>query len=251
MLSCVQLFAIPWTVAYQAPPSMEFSRQEYWSGFPFPSPGDLPDLGIEPRSPALQTHFTVWATREALHVYKQQAKEAFHSGGRMVAVQLVKLGSIPGEKKKRISYIYLKKKGFKWKEEITKLQEENMEELHFNLGTEKLLLNISQKPEAIKYWWSAILLLLLRSFSCAQLCATPKTAAHQVPPSLGFSRQEHWSGLPFPSPMHESESHSVMSDSSWSHGLQPTRLLCPWDFPGKSTGVGCHCLLRWSAIDIH
>ena len=41
-------------VAYQAPPSMEFPRQEYWSGLPFPSPGDLPDLGIEPRSPELQ-----------------------------------------------------------------------------------------------------------------------------------------------------------------------------------------------------
>ena len=67
-------------------------------------------------------------------------------------------------------------------------------------------------------------------------------------PSLGVSRQEHWSGLPFPSPMRESEkwkwSRSVMSDSSRPHGLQPTRLLRPWDFPGKSTGVGCHCLLR-------
>ena len=47
----VQLFATPWTVAYQVPPSMEFSRQEYWSGLPFPSPGDLPDPGIEPGSP--------------------------------------------------------------------------------------------------------------------------------------------------------------------------------------------------------
>ena len=76
------------------------------------------------------------------------------------------------------------------------------------------------------------------------------SAAQQAPPSLGFSRQEHWSGLPFPSPMHESEtwkwSRSVMSDSLRSHGLQPTRLLRPWDFPDKSTGVGCHCLLRKS-----
>ena len=53
-LTCVQLFVTPWTVAYQAPPSMGFSREEYWSGFPFPSPGDLPNPGIEPRSPALQ-----------------------------------------------------------------------------------------------------------------------------------------------------------------------------------------------------
>ena len=54
LLSHVRLFATPWTVAYQAPPSMRFSRQEYWSGLPFPSPGDLPDLGIEAGSPAYQ-----------------------------------------------------------------------------------------------------------------------------------------------------------------------------------------------------
>ena len=53
-LSRVQLFATLWTVAYQASPSMGFSRQEYWSGLPFPSPGDLPDPGIEPRSPTLE-----------------------------------------------------------------------------------------------------------------------------------------------------------------------------------------------------
>ena len=53
-LSRIQLFATPWTVTHQAPPSMGFSRQEYWNGLPFPSPGDLPDPGIEPRSPTLQ-----------------------------------------------------------------------------------------------------------------------------------------------------------------------------------------------------
>ena len=84
-----------------------------------------------------------------------------------------------------------------------------------------------------------LLLLLLSHFSLVRLYATP---------SLGFSRQEHWSGLPFPSPMHKSGkwqwSRSVMFDSSRLHGLQPTRLLRPWDFPGKSTVVGRHCLLR-------
>ena len=50
-----------------------------------------------------------------------------------------------------------------------------------------------------------LLLLLLSRVSCVRLCVTPQTAAHQAPPSLGFSRQEHWSGLPFPSPVHESE----------------------------------------------
>ena len=96
-----------------------------------------------------------------------------------------------------------------------------------------------------------LLLLLLTRVSRVRLCVTPWTAAHQAPPSLGFSRQEHWSGLPFHSPMHKSEkwkwSHSVMSDSSQLHGLQPTRLPHPWDFPGKHTGVGCHCLL-WNGL---
>ena len=54
LLSCVQLFATPWTIAHQIPPSMGFSRQEHWGGLPFPSPGDLPDPGIELRSPTLQ-----------------------------------------------------------------------------------------------------------------------------------------------------------------------------------------------------
>ena len=53
-LSRVRLFVTPWTVAHQAPPSMEFSRQEYWNGLPFPAPGDLPDPGIEPGCPALR-----------------------------------------------------------------------------------------------------------------------------------------------------------------------------------------------------
>ena len=69
-------------------------------------------------------------------------------------------------------------------------------------------------------------------------------AAHQGPPPLGFSRQEHWSGLPFPSPLHKSEkwkwSCSVVSDSSWPHGLQPTRLLHPWIFQAR--------VLEWGAI---
>ena len=93
-----------------------------------------------------------------------------------------------------------------------------------------------------------MLLLLLSRFSRVWLCVTPQTAAHQALPYLGFSRQEHWSGLPFPSPMHESEkwkwSRSVVSNSLQPCGLQPIRLLCPWEFPGKNTGVGCHCLLH-------
>ena len=71
-------------------------------------------------------------------------------------------------------------------------------------------------------------------------------------PVPGILQQEHWSGLPFPSPMHESEkwkwSRSVVSDPQRPHGLQPSRLLRPWDFLSKSTGVGCHCLLQGNNI---
>ena len=92
-------------------------------------------------------------------------------------------------------------------------------------------------------------------------------AAHQASPSLGFSRQEHWNGLPFPSPMHESENEvtqsclatipeitggiikmchavlscSVVSSSLWLHGLQPTRLLCPWGFSMQEYWSGLSC----------
>ena len=64
----------------------------------------------------------------------------------------------------------------------------------------------SQTGEFVNHW---LLLLLLSRFSRVQLCETPSTAAHQAPPSLGFSRQEHWSGLPFPSPMHEINGYKV------------------------------------------
>ena len=124
-------FVAPWTVVHQTSLSTEFPRWEYWSGLLIPSPGDLPNPGIKPTSPALAGRFST-----------------------------------------------------------------------------------TEPPGKPLYG----LLLLLSRFSRVRLCATPKAAAHQAPPSLGFSRQKHWSGLPFPSPMHENEkwkwSCSVVSDSS-------------------------------------
>ena len=88
------------------------------------------------------------------------------------------------------------------------------------------------------------LLLLLSRFSRVWLCATPETAAHQAPLSLGFSRQEHWSELPFPPPMHESKkwqgSRAVVSNSSRPHGLQPSWLLRHGIFQAR--------VLEWGAI---
>ena len=86
--------------------------------------------------------------------------------------------------------------------------------------------------------------MLLSCFSCVRLCATPQTAAHQAPLSLGFSRQEHWSGLPFPSPMHESESESEVTQSCLT-------LSDPMDcsLPGSSVhGIFQARVLEWGAI---
>ena len=89
-----------------------------------------------------------------------------------------------------------------------------------------------------------IMLLLLSHFSRVWLCATPQTAAHQAPLSLGFSRQEHWSGLPFPSPMHERKSESQVTQSC-------TTLNDPMDcsLPGSSVpGIFQARVLEWGAI---
>ena len=97
--------------------------------------------------------------------------------------------------------------------------------------------------------------------SLVRLFATPWTAAYQAPPSMGFSRQEYWSGLPLPSPANGLTSSllkitnficsdsavlslSVISDLLQPHGLYPTRLLCQWGSPSKNTEVGCHALLQ-------
>ena len=112
-------------------------------------------------------------------------------------------------------------------------------------------------------------LLLLSHFSRVRLCVTPQTAAHQAPPSLGFSRQEHWSGLPFPSPMHESEegkwSCSVVSDSERpmdcsppgsSHGIFQARvlewgvitLLVTWNWGQLGPGTPCYNACPWTSV---
>ena len=94
----------------------------------------------------------------------------------------------------------------------------------------------------------------MKSLSRVRLCATPWTAAYQAPPSMGFSRQEYWSGLPLPMTFSKLFNLGLAQFSSV-QSLSCVRLfVTPWtaayqtplsmDFPGKSTGVGCHCLLR-------
>ena len=87
-----------------------------------------------------------------------------------------------------------------------------------------------------------MLLLLLSRFSHVWLYATPEMAAHQAPPSLGFSRQEHWSGFPFPSPMHESESEVAQSCLTPSNPMDCS-------LPGSSIhGIFQARVLEWRAI---
>ena len=89
---------------------------------------------------------------------------------------------------------------------------------------------------------SVLLLLLLIHFNRVRLCVTPYMAAPQAPLSLGFSRQDYWSGLPFPSPMVRAKLLQLCPTLR-PYGQQPTMLLCPQDSLGKNTGVGCHFLL--------
>ena len=173
---------------------MEFSRQEYWSGLPFPSPGHLPDPGIKPGSPALQADSLLPA----------KLLQSCPTLGDPID------GSPPGSPVPGI----LQARTLEW-----------VATSFSNAWKQKVKVKLLSRVRLSDPW----------------------TAAYQAPPSMGFSRQEYRSGVPFPSPMHESEkwklSCSVVSDSA-THGLQPTRLLHPWDFPGKSPGVGCHCLLE-------
>ena len=133
LLSCVQLFATPWTVAYQAPPSMGFSRWEFWTGLPFPSPRDLPNPGIKPAAKLLQACPTLCDPIDS---------------------------SPPGSSVPEI------------------LQARTLEWVAISFS---------------KAWkWKV----KVKSLSRVRPSATPWTAAHQAPLSMGFSRQEYWSGVP-------------------------------------------------------
>ena len=158
LLSRVQPFGSPWTLTHQAPSSMGFSRQEYWSGLPFPSPGDLPNPGIKLRSPALQADASTseplgkpcyyccyWVTSvvsDSVRPHRQQP------------TRLPRPWDSPGK--------------------------------NTGVGCHFLLQRMKVKSESE----------LVQS--CLTL-KTPWTTAHQTPPSMGFSRQEYWSGVPLPS----------------------------------------------------
>ena len=166
-LSRVRLFVTLWTVAYQAPLSMGFSRQERWSGLPFPSPGELPDPRIKPGSPALQA-------------------DALLSEPPGKLTRIWEMWSKPQNNKDIIIYVKL----------------------------------VQHHKSTVK--------VKVKSLSRVRLFVTLWTVAYQAPLSMGFSRQEYWNGLPFPSP----EDLPDPSIEPRSPALQPDTL--PSEPPGKS-----------------
>ena len=164
LLSHIQLFLTPETVACQAPLSMRFPREEYWSRLPFPSLEDLPTPGIEPGFSALQA--------------------------------------------------------------------------------DSLLLNHLGSPKGFAAAAAAANSLQ----SCLTLC-DPIDGSPPSSPVSGILQAKtlEWVAISFSNAWKwkvKSKREVAQSDSYRPHGLQPTRLLRPWDFPGKNTGLGCHCLLQ-------
>ena len=205
-LSPVRLFVTPWIIAFKASQSMEFSRQEYWSRLPFPTPGDRPDPGIKPTflaSPALAGGFFTIAPlgKPSILLWKLLWKR-FSLKARSIYFGCIRVsGTVCTQ---HFCYDY----GF-----LNSVQVMDYWFISFLL----VFLGVNNGFIILVYYCLLLLLLLLSRFSHVRLCATPETAAHQAPPSLAFSRQEHWSGLPFLLQCTESEkwkwSRSAVLDS--------------------------------------
>ena len=218
LLSRVRLFATPWTVAYQALLSMGFSRQGYWSGLPFPSQEDLSDPGIEPWSPTLQADMSlvlfIISGRWTLLVIKcifpppsppQKGSNKYKVNMYSKTLSLMKTPSLVNH-----STVY----------KSSQLGNSYYLTHHFSCHRLRLCFLFH-----CKWRWRSIFKM---------------TVSHLIPEILQltlypiFILYFHVCVL----------SHSVMSDSFQPHGLPLARLLCPWNFPGQNTGVGCHFLLH-------
>ena len=162
----------PWTVACQAPLSMGFSRQEYWSGLPFPSPGDLPDPGIESRSLTLQADSLLTELggkpRSGIAGSKDKCTCIFAAAAAAKSLQSCPTlcdpidSSLPGSPIPGI------------------LQARTLEWVASSFSN--------------AWKWKV----KVKSLSRVRLFSTPWTSAYQAPPSMGFSRLEYWSGVPLP-----------------------------------------------------
>ena len=222
MLSRVPLFATPRTVASQAPQSLGSARQEYWSGLSFPPPEDLPGPGIEPIPPVSTTlargflhHWATWEIIEITFIWKVRFSEGMVSDlsleralprwwwVRSSAAKLLRLyptlcnpidGSPPGSPVPGI------------------LQTRTLEWVAISFSNE--------------WKWKV----KVKSLSCVRLLGTPWTAAYQAPPSMGFSRQEYWSG------------GAIVFSGKVIYFTPTPQLLCD-EFISKQSGASLTCFI--------
>ena len=194
MLSHIWLFVTPWTIACQAPLSMTFSRQEYWSVLPCLPPGDCPNPEMEPASCASPPLV----------------------GGPLPLAP-------PGKPTFPFGHTLIKRTAY--------------------TRTKRL-----DQSQPRKTWESPSQPTAAATAKSLQSCPTLYNRIDGSPPGSSVhgilqARTLEWVAISFSNAWKWKWSHSVVSNSKRPHGLQPTRLLRPWDFPGKSTGVGCHCFL--------
>ena len=192
MLSWVQLFVTPWTIVYQASLSMEFSRQEYWSELPFPSPGDLPDPGIKPGSPVSPASAGGFFTTELPG--KTQKPALYFLNFQIAKVRSFKMEVILGKSTRKKK----KKEIWRW---------------GFNSW---LLLSL------VVWIWASCQSFLNLSFliyktvcMCVQLFVTPWTVARQTPLSTGSAGKYNGVGC-----------HSLLQGSFLTQGSHPNLLHC-------------------------
>ena len=161
-------FEAPWTIALQTPLSMGFPRQKYWTGLPFSAPGDLPDSGIEPASPSLQVDSLPLRHPRSLCVCVCVCVYIYIAKLLQSCLTLCDPidSSPPGSPVPGI------------------LQARTLEWIAISFSN---AWKWKVKGKLLSHVW---------------LFATPWTAAYQAPPSMGFSRQEYWSGVPLPSPIY-------------------------------------------------
>ena len=173
----------PWTVARQTPVSIGFPRREYWSELPFPSPRDLLSLGIEPRSPALQADSLPAEPPGSPYSCLSEWLKVAQSWQTLCDPMDYTLHEI------------LQARILKWVAfPFSRGSSQPRDQTGVSCIAGRFFTNWAVR-EAHTGAWSEV-----KSLSRVRLFATPWTEAYQAPPSMGFSRQEYWSGLPFPSP---------------------------------------------------
>ena len=202
----VWLFVTLWTGAHQTPPSMGFSRQEHWTGLPFPSPGNPPDPGFEPASltSACTVHWAIYRQ----HCLGSPAITTVTTNQSGKNQRALKQGLV-----EKTGYLHVNTKVFLHKLLLT--TERKVAVLQWK--SDRNFLNWLSKLTSSKMGQNSIFssACMLSRFSRVWLFVTPWTVACQAPLSMRFSKQEYWNGLPFPSPGYGMSDKNITWIYSW------------------------------------